>query len=142
VVAAECSDDAASRRPLEEAELEEIGLVDVPDRVRLLTERYRECREPDGPAAELVRDCLEQLTVDALEADLVDLEQLESLARNVECDRSGMPYLGDISDTTQDSIRNARRATGSTRDLVGCGCVDVDVQDLPGGTIDVTRPAR
>ena len=83
MVAAECSDDAASRRSLQEAELEEIGLVDVPDRVRLLAERYRECREPDRPAAELVRDCLEQLTVYALEADLVDLEQLESLARDV-----------------------------------------------------------
>src|SRR5262249_11910594 len=36
---AEVGDDAATRRPLDEAELEQVRLVDVLDRVRLLAER-------------------------------------------------------------------------------------------------------
>ena len=55
VRAPELGDHAAARRALEEAELEEVRLVDVLDRVRLLAERDGERRQADRPAAELVR---------------------------------------------------------------------------------------
>ena len=78
--ATEVGDHAAARRPLEEAELQQVRLVDVLDRVGLLAERDGEGRQPDRPAAELERDRLEELAVDALEPLLVDLEQLQRLA--------------------------------------------------------------
>src|SRR5688572_37109 len=52
MLAAELGDDASARRALEEAELEQVRLVDVLDRVRLLAERHGERGQPDGPAAE------------------------------------------------------------------------------------------
>src|SRR5437588_9219688 len=69
--AAELRDRAAARRPLDEAELEQVRLVDVLDRLLLLAERRRERREADGPSLELLRDRAEQLTGFAVEALLV-----------------------------------------------------------------------
>ena len=84
VLAPESGDHPAARRSLEEPELEEVRLVDVLDGVALLAERDRERRETDRAAAELVEHGVEELAVGALEADLVDLEQLERLAGDVE----------------------------------------------------------
>src|SRR6266540_6207691 len=65
---------AAARRALEEAQLQEVRLVDVLDRVLLLAERNRQGREADRPAAELPEDRAEQLAVDSLEPVAVHLE--------------------------------------------------------------------
>ena len=70
--AAEIGDHAAARCALEEAELEQVGLVDVLDRLRLLAERDGERREPDRSAAELDRDRAEELAVGPLEAEAAD----------------------------------------------------------------------
>ena len=75
MLAAELGHDPAARRALEEAELEQVRLVDVLDRLGLLAERDRERREADRPAAELLDDRAQQLAVEALEPRLVDLEQ-------------------------------------------------------------------
>src|SRR5207237_3659801 len=80
MLAAELRDDAAARGALQEAELQQVRLVDVLDRVGLLAERNRERGEADRPAAELVQDRAEQVAVDALQPDRVDLQQLERLA--------------------------------------------------------------
>src|SRR5262249_1377842 len=56
VLAAELGDDPPARRALEEAELEQVRLVDILDRLGLLAERDRERREPDRAAAELLHD--------------------------------------------------------------------------------------
>src|SRR5436305_1070658 len=52
VRATELGDDASARCPLQEPQLEQVRLVDVLDRLRLLAERDREIRQADGPAAE------------------------------------------------------------------------------------------
>src|SRR3712207_2423305 len=66
---------APARRALEEAALEQVGLVDVLDRVRLLAHRDREGRQPDRAAAEARAHRGEDLAVEAVEAEGVDLEQ-------------------------------------------------------------------
>ena len=69
-----------ARRALDQAALEQVGLVDVLDRVLLLAHRDRERREPDRAAAELLADRAQDLAVEAVEARVVDLEQVERLA--------------------------------------------------------------
>ena len=68
---------AAARRALDQAALEQVRLVDVLDRVLLLADRDRERREPDRAAAELLADRAQDLAVEAVEALVVDLEQVE-----------------------------------------------------------------
>ena len=94
VRAPELGDDPPARRALEEAELEQVRLVDVLDRVGLLAERDRERREADrARRRSLLDDRAQQLAVGPLEPALVDLEQLERLARDVGGDRAGVPHL-------------------------------------------------
>ena len=78
--------DAAARRAIEEADLDQERLVDLLDRVRLFGERRRpSCsRRPARP--ELLDDGEQQLAVDLVEAVIVDLEHLQRVVRDVGCD--------------------------------------------------------
>src|SRR5919204_250396 len=58
-------------------------------------------------------------TIGAFEADPVDLVELERLERDVERDRALVAHLGDVADTAQDPVRDARRTAGPGGDLVG-----------------------
>src|SRR5690349_9804507 len=71
----------APRRALHQALLEQVGLEDVLDRVRLLPDRHREGRQAHGPTAELARHDIEQPPVVPVEPGSVDLEHLEGVGR-------------------------------------------------------------
>ena len=127
---AECGDDTAPRRALEEAELQEIGLVDVLDGVLLLAEGDRECREADRPAAELVGDGEEQLSICPLEPHFVDLEELQRLTRDIESDSPSMAHLGDVSDPAKNPVGDPRCATSSACDLFRGAVLEGRAPDL------------
>ena len=75
VLAAELRHDPAARRALDEPELEEVRLVDVLDRVRLLAEGHGQRGQADRAAVEAVDDRVQERAVGALEPVAVDLEQ-------------------------------------------------------------------
>ena len=81
MLAAQLRHDPSTGRPLDEAELEQVRLVDVLDRVRLLAQCHRQRREADRASVEALDNRTEERTVRALEPTAVDLEQFESLAR-------------------------------------------------------------
>ncbi len=66
---------AAARRPVEKADLNQEGFVDLFDRVFLFAHRGGERADADRAAAELVDDGAQQPPVDLVEAARVDLEQ-------------------------------------------------------------------
>src|SRR4051812_21161036 len=59
----------------EEAALQRVGLVAVLDRVGPLPDRHGERREADGTPAELLADRREDLAVEAVQAELVDVQE-------------------------------------------------------------------
>ena len=118
----------ATGRALDEAELQQVGLIDVLDRVLLLSEGDGKSRQPDGSAAELVRDRLGG-QVDALETLAVDLEQLEGLAGDLVRDHTCMAHLCHVAHAPEDSVRDAWRAPRAQRDLVGRIVLDLDIED-------------
>src|SRR5262249_26278849 len=126
---AEVRDDAAAWRALDEPQLEQVRLVDVLDRVRLLAESDRQRRQADRTAAELADDRLEQGPVDALETVLLDLEQVERLVRDLGRDGALVAHLGDVADAPQNPVRDAWRAAGAPRDLVRRLVGDLDRED-------------
>src|SRR3954468_23074551 len=69
--------DAAARSPLEEPPLEQVGLVDVLDRVLLPPHGHGQRRQADRTAAELLADRAEDLAVEAIETEMVDLQLRE-----------------------------------------------------------------
>ena len=71
---------AAPGGALDQPLLQQVGLVDVLDRVLLLAHRDRQRREADRAAGELPADRAEDLAVQAVKAPLVDLQQLQRAA--------------------------------------------------------------
>ena len=72
--------DAAARRALEQAALEQERLVHVFDGLGRFADRDRERAEPDRPAGERAAQRGEDRPVDLVEAELVDLEQRQRVA--------------------------------------------------------------
>ena len=120
VRAAELGDDAAARRALDEAELEQVRLVDVLDRVRSPRRaRPRASRGRPARRRSARRSRAAARGRSRSRPALVDLEQLERLARDVDRDGALVAHLGDVADAAEDAVRDARRAARAARDLVG-----------------------
>ena len=60
---------------------------------------------------------------------VVDLEQLEGLAGDVERDGAGMAHLGDVADAPENPVRHARRAASAAGDLLARGVLDLDAEN-------------
>ena len=136
VRASELRDHTPARGALEEAELEQVRLVDVLDRVGLLAERDGERGEADRATFELVRDRPEQLAVRALETLGVDLEQVERLCGDLARDRAVVANLRDVADAAQDPVRDPRCPARPARDLGGRVVLDLDAEDAGGAPHD------
>src|SRR5919106_2514424 len=90
--------------PPQEAELHEIGLVDVLDRVWLLTHCHGERGQADGPPSEAVNQRIQYRPVDLVEPPLVALEHLQSDSRDVSVDGSVRPHLRIVPHPTQEPV--------------------------------------
>ena len=109
--------DAAARRALEEAGLEEVGLVEVLERAAVLAERGGDRADADGTAAELLDDRREDPPVELVEAVLVHLEARQRLARGLEVDLVAAGDLGEVAQAAQQAVGDARRAAAARADL-------------------------
>ncbi len=67
----------ATRRALDQAALQQVRLVDILDRVLLLSDRRGQRGEPHRAAGELLADRAQDLPVEPIEPDVVDLQQVE-----------------------------------------------------------------
>jgi len=65
--------DSSARRAVDEAQLKQVGLIDVRDGIRVFTYRRGNRIESDWPSVELLYDGAKQLPVDLLEADSIYL---------------------------------------------------------------------
>jgi len=109
-------DHAAARRAHEKAAHDEVGLVDVLQRVGLLAERHGKRLETDGPAVELLDDRLQDVSVELVEPLAVHLQQLQGSETDVVTDAPLMAYLGEVADAAKQPVGDARRAARATGD--------------------------
>ena len=108
-----------ARRALHEAELDQIGLDDLLDRVARLGERGGDGLDADRAAAEAERDAVEIAPVHQVEADGVDVEQLERGVGERAGHAFGALDHGEVAHPAQQPAGDARRAARASRDLVG-----------------------
>ena len=132
----------AARGPHQESLLEQIGLVDVLDRVGLLPHRHGQGREAHGPAAEFLADRREDVAVQAIEAGLVHLEQLEPVARHLLVDASCTAHLGEVADPLEKAVGHARGAARARGDDLGARVVHVHLEDAGGAAHDPGQVGR
>ena len=130
---------AAARRAVEEADLQQVGLVDVLDRVGLLADRGRQRVHAHRAAAELLDDREQQLAVDLVEAVGVDLEQRQRVVGHRRGDGAVGAHLGEVAHAAQQAVRDARRAAAAAGDLAGAVVVDRDAEDAGGAGDDEVR---
>jgi hypothetical protein len=104
-------------RALQKADLQQVRLVDVLQRVALLADRGCQRLDADGSAVELVDDRREERAVHGLEADVVDVEELERFAGHAATDDAVGAHVCEVADTTQQPVGDTRRASGAARDL-------------------------
>ena len=137
VAVAGLGDDAAARRAVDEAELDEVRLVDVLDGVARLADGSGECVEADGAARELLDHRAQHAAVGVVEAGLVDFEHAQGLVGDGVRDDAGALDLSDVAHALQQAVGDARRAAAAARDLERPLVLDGDVEDLGGALDDV-----
>ena len=111
----------------DEAELDEVGLVDVLDGVARLADGGGEGVEADGAARELLDHRAQHAAVGVVEAGLVDLEHAQGLVGDLIRDGAGALDLGDIAHALQEPVGDARCAAAAARDLERALVLDGDV---------------
>src|ERR1700760_4000406 len=107
---------ATARRALDQAALQQVGLVHVLDRVLLLPDRHRERRQTDRTATELVADRVQDLTIETVETLVVDLEHVQRRAGDLVGDDAAVADLGVIADAAQQPVGDPRRASAAAGD--------------------------
>ena len=134
--------DATARRAHDQALLQQVRLVDVLDRVLLLADRNRERREADRAAAELRADRPEDVAVEAIEAALVDLEQIQRLGGDPGVDVAAAADLGEVSHALEQPVGHARRAARARGERLGPGGVDLHAEDARRAADDLPELGR
>src|SRR5215470_6083204 len=104
--------DPATWRTREQARPHQERLADLLDRVRLLTDGYCECRQPDGTSTEGGDQRPQHRLVQPVEPDLVDVVHLQRRPGGVEGHHAVTAYLGEVPYATQQPVGDAGGAPG------------------------------
>jgi hypothetical protein len=108
---------ASAGRPLQEPLLYEERLVDLLDRVRLLSHRHREALDAHGSAAEAPEHGLHDAAVHLVESTLVHLELEERIVSDIGGDAAVALDLSEVADPSQEPVGDAGRPAGAPRYL-------------------------
>src|SRR5579884_1831169 len=126
----------AARRTVDEAELDQVWLVDFFNGGRLLVDRRRDGVDAYGPAAVFLQQRGHDLLVDFVEAEAVDFEHVQRGDGHLPIDVPVGTDLGVIADPTQQPVGDARSAPAAARDLGRALRVDGHVQQARGAEHD------
>ena len=131
----EAGGDAAAGGAVEEADLDEEGLVDLFEGVLLFGERGGEGVEADGAAIVFLDDGAEEAAVEFVEAVGVDFEHFEGSHGGGTVDFPLGSYFRKITDAAEEAVGDAGCASGTHGDFGGAVAIDGDAEDL-GGALD------
>ena len=99
-----------SRRPIQEANLNEERFVDFFNRIRLLGQHGSQRIYPDRPALIFLDYGQKQLAVNLIETVAIHFQHLEGLLRRRFIDLARTPHLRIVAHPPQQAVGNARRA--------------------------------
>ena len=131
----EAGGDAAARGAVEEADLDEEGLVDLFEGILLFGEGGGEGVEADGATVVLFDDGAEEAAVELVEAVGVDFKEGEGGLCGGEVDNAGGADLGVVADAAEEAVGDARGSAGAHGYFGGAVLVDGDTEDF-GGALD------
>src|SRR5439155_7080441 len=117
------------RRPHDEADLEEIRLDHLGQRLRLVVDGGGDRFEADRPAAVMVDDRGEEAPVEPVETPHVHALAVEGPPRDRFGDDAVALHLRVVAHAPEETVGDARRAARAVRDLPGAVWRDLRVQD-------------
>src|SRR5215469_2281838 len=120
---------------VEESNLNQKGLIDLFDRLRLFGQHRRQGVHAHWPALILLDDREQQLAVNFVKTVAVDLEHLQRRLRRRQIDLSCAADLRVIAHPAQQTIGDARRSPRTAGDLKRSRPVNRHAQNL-GGPLD------
>ena len=95
----------------DETALQEVGLVDVLERGGILPYGARQRTETNRTAAERLGERFQDADVHPIEAEFIDLEELEGLASGLEVDGAAAAHLRVVAYTFEQAVCQARGTT-------------------------------
>src|SRR5687767_11829684 len=120
----------AAGRSLKESVLHEKGLVHFLDRTCVFTYSSRDGRHADGTSVELLDDRFQDSGVHVIQAELVDVEQLKRVLRDVSSDAATRLDLRVVSNPAEQAVRDSGSSTRAAGDLLGTSVIDLDLDDV------------
>ncbi len=121
--------DPTSGRSIDETELEEKRLVDVHDRVRFFTDRGGDRVKTNWPSVELFDNRAQHLTVDVVEAKLVNFEHAKRGVCDVAIDPALGSNVGKVANALQQPIGDSRSSASASGDDRPTFLVERDAED-------------
>ena len=131
----EAGGNAAAGGSVEEADLDEEGLVDLFEGVLLLGEGGGEGVEAYGAPVVLFDDGAEEAAVELVEAVGVDFQHFEGGVGGGAVDFALGADLGEVADAAEEAVGDAGGSAGAHGDFGGSVAVDGDSEDV-GGALD------
>ena len=132
-----CGGDAATRGAVDESVHEEVRLVDVLDGAAVLAESGGQGFDADRSAGELIDDGHEVVPVVLVEAELIDVEDVERHVGDLLGDATVEADIREITHALQQAVRESRRTAGTQCDALSAGVVNVYIQHLRGTSYDL-----
>ncbi len=127
--------DTAAWGASEEAELDEIGFIDIFDRLHFLASDGSQGLDTSWTAFEFGDEGMEDVTVGWLEAEVVDFVEVERFPGEGARDRVNIFDFRIVAHSFQNAVGHTRGLATAPGDLRGTVCVEADTQDI-GGAFD------
>ena len=115
---------------MQQAPLNQIGLVDVLDGVHFLADGSRQGGHPDRSAGEFLDNGLDQLLVVLVKSGVVDSQHGQAPASHLPVDGPVGLHLGVVADPAEQAVAHPGRATRPGGDFPGSRRIDPDAQDF------------
>ncbi|CDN43722.1 hypothetical protein BN871_DJ_00040 [Paenibacillus sp. P22] len=136
------SDDTPSRSPLQEADLHEIRLVHILDRLAFLADRRCDRVQAYGAAAIVGDHRLQHLVVDPVESERIHRDQRQRLLGELVRNDAVAADLREIANPLEEPVGDPRRSPRAQCDLGGRIADHADLQNLGGAGDDERQLVR
>ena len=100
----------ALRRTNHQPALQQIGLIDILERARVLAHRAGKGRKSHGTTGERLSERLQNANIHPVQTELIDLEELERLATDIELDGTVAAHLCVIAHALEQAVGKTWRA--------------------------------
>ena len=108
-----CGGDASARGAVDESVHEEVRLVNVLDGAAVLAKGGGQGFDADRSAGKLIDDGHEVVSVVLVEAELIDVEDVERHVGDLLGDATVEADIREVTHTLQQAVRESRRTTGA-----------------------------